>query len=445
MSKKIAVLTTFMELPVAYGLVPVVLNQLHMLVDNGYQPTLIAMEGFSKHADVSRIPEGVIVDDCLPFVHFFDYQLGTMKQTHPVDYKGKHEKGKPLTNFDAQVKKFVEVLEPKLKEFDVVITHDAVFQTWFVTLNQAIRFIGERNPNIKWLHWLHSGPSVKPDAPVYPHTLRYNPMKNSWLVSPNDSMKPAFASMYNAPIKSVKTVYHTFDPMKFFGMHSLSKQMIKKHGLFDCDIVCIWPTRLDAYLPKGCDHAVHVMAQLNKLCDAKLVFLNSWSNSSAAKNAIVSLRKQAEIWGLPQENLIFSSEEGKEWELGVPQQVVRDMLNIAELFILPSETETFSMAMVEAAVCKCLCILNGTLHVMKELGGDEVLYGLWDVDHSGKRITQTYNPNPMRYWMDRAKEYYDTIKNNKALMQHRKVLQKFSSKWVFKNQLKPLIEEDDTD
>jgi len=439
MVSKVAVLTTFMDLPSGYGLVPVVLNQLRMLVEHGYKPGFFVVEGFEKHPDMKKVPEGVEVKPCVPFMHLYDYQPGTKKQTYNVSAKGVY--GKPSkTNFDKQVKLIEEKLEPELSKYNVVITHDIVFQTWFVVHNQAIRNIAKRHPNIRWIHWLHSGPQPRPNKLEYPHTLRFSGMPNSVWVSPNESMIPKFAEMYNIPRKKVKAVYHTFDVYKFFDMHPWSIKLIEKHNLLNCDVLCVWATRIDHPEGKGLRKAIWVIAQLNKLVDAKLLFLNSWSNRPESKQTIANLRKEADMWGLPQENLIFSSEMGKEWELGVPHKVVRDMLWIANLFILPSQSETFSLAMVEAAACKNLLVLNEDLTVMHELAEDNAIYSYFGSEWGGVKITRHYEPNAQAFFMDEARRILEELKKHKSLMQHRKVLRVFNNDWVWKNQLEPLIE-----
>lgn len=439
--KQVAVLTTFMDLPQQYGLVPVVLNQLTMLVENGYTPGFFCVEGFEKHKDAEKIPEGVIIKPHVPFIHLYDYQLGTKKQTHDVDAIGIHqEKGGNKTNFDRQVGYIIEKLQPELKEYDAVITHDILFQTWFVVHNAAIREIAASYPEIKWLHWMHSGPSARPPKLDYPHTLRFSGMPNSTWISPNESMCSKFAEMYNVSRKSVRHVYHTFDVCKFFDMHPLSVELIKKHDLFDCDILCVWATRIDHPEPKGLHKAIWFIAQLNKLVECKLVFLNSWSANKQAKNTIQSLRNTATQWGLPQENLIFSSEHGLEWEQGVSHKVVRDMLWVGNLFILPSKTETFSLSMIEAAACKNLLVLNSDLTVMRELAEDNACYSVFGSDWGGVTVTRHYEPSKEAFFMDEAKKVLDMLQKNKALQQHRKVLKVFNNKWVWENQLKQLIE-----
>jgi len=421
--KNIAVLTTFMDFPSSYGLVPVVINQLRMLVKHKYNPTFICQNHFNMK-DRNKVPEGAKFENIIPFYHLFDYQPGTKK--HP--------------DFDKQVKSIEEALESMLTKFDVVITHDILFQTWFLVHNKAIRNIAKKHPNIRWLHWLHSGPAPRPDNIPYPHTLRFTGMNNSLFISPNNSMKPGFAYMYNVPIQQIRTVYHVFDVTKFFDMHPLSQHLIKKYKLLDSEILCTWATRIDHPQAKGLHKAIQLIAQMNKIKPAKMLFLNSWSDSPRAKATIANMRKTAEQWSLPQENLIFSSEEDVQWEKGVPQKVVRDMLLIANIFILPSQSETFSVSMVEAAACKNLCILNEDLNVLKEIGGNDAVYSGWGSEHSGTKIERHYKPNEHAFFMDEAKRLIEELKKNKVLTYQRKILRITNPDWVWKNQLEPLIE-----
>jgi len=432
---RVAVLTTFMGFPQQYGLVPVVLNQLRLLVKQGYTPKFIVQEQFDEKEE-KKIPDGVELLKIMPFFHMFDFQEGrTMEQWEEWNKETDNE-----LDFASQIKKMEEALEPTLKECDVVITHDIIFQTWFILFNQAIRNIAKRNPNIRWLHWCHSGPCATPDKLEYPHILRHSGMPNAKWVIPNETMTSGFAFMYNIPKEQIAVVNHTFNPYTFFSMHPLSILMSEKHDLIRSDILCVWATRLDAPASKGFKFAVWLVAQLNKLCNAKMLFLNSWSNSKEAKDTIKNLRATAEEWGLPQRNLVFSSDMGKKWELGVPHKVVRDMLWIGNLFFLPSQTETFSLSMVEAGATKNLAILNSDLTVMKELVGDNAFYLPCGSEWGGTKTTQQYNPNPQRYFADRAKEIYDIIQNNKALTQQRNIFKNYTETAVWNNQLKKLIE-----
>jgi len=437
--KKIAVFTVLADLPRSYGLVPVILNQLDQLVKQGWKVDLFTQSSFGlKHPDAKLIPKGVTHRPEVPFVHLYDYQLGTVVQVHPVDGVGQHN----VTNFEKQVKYLEEGLESKLAEYKIIITHDIVFQSWFITHNQAIRNIAERHPEIKWIHWLHSGPSARPTNLTYPSTLRFEPFPNSVFVSPNESMTAKFAEMYNTPKSNIKVVYHTFDPIKFWDMHPWSIELIKKHDLFNCDVLAVWATRIDHPDGKGMSHAMHLLGQLNKLANVKMLFLNSWSNHQGAKDTIKSLRVEAKKWGTPDKNLIFSSEMGTEYELGVPKQVVRDMGCIGDMFIFPSQSETFSLSMVEMAAMKNMLILNEDLQVMPELCGDRADYFKAGAEWGGIKWTTKYDHGEETYWMGKAQEFWKLFQSYKPLQQHRHVLRKFSEENVYKLQLLPLLRGD---
>ncbi len=460
--KKVAVLTTLMDLPASYGLVPVILSQLKMLVAAGYTPGLFVVKGFEKHVDAKRVPEGVELKPFVPFMHLFDYGTGTKRQKHHVDGKGAYGgKGKPpKTNFDKQVNLIVSKLDEELAKYDVVITHDLVFQTWFVPHNAAIRKIAENHPEIRWIHWLHSGPSAKPKGLKYPHTLRHSGMPNAVWVSPNNTMAPKFAEMYDVPLKRIKTVYHVFDPVRFFDMHKQSVELIEKHDLYTPDVLCVWATRIDHPEGKGMFKAMRLLGALNKRCDAKMLFLNSWSNSPKMKANLQRIRDEAIKHGVPRENLVFSSEMGESWERGVPWKVVRDMMWIANVFIFPTQTETFSFAMLEAGVTKNLLVLNEDLGVMTELAGDRAEYIKAGAEWGGTKWTTEYQPDEKTYWAEKAEKLIARLglidytcehcgKNLgnfgavKPLMMSRHVLKTYNMTWIWKNQLETLIEEEE--
>ena len=469
--KKVAVLTTFRTLPSGYGLVPVVLSQLKMLVKHGYTPGFFVTPTFSRHPDRKKVPNGVDLKPFVPDLHLYHYFEGAEKQTYDVDAEGEYVEGHPFTpktNFDKQVAAIEEMLEPELIKYDVVIEHDLLFQIGFVVHNQAIRNISQRNPHIRWLHWLHSGPSPRLKNLKYPHTLRHSGMLNSYFISPNETMRQKFAEMYNIPIKYVRVVNHVFDPVAFFDMDKKSEKLIEKYNLFSGDVLAVWATRLDSVGAKGIKKAIRLLGAMNKICDARLLFLNSSSNSEAIRATINNLKQESVKWGVPKENLMFSSEMGKKWEVGVPWKVVRDMKLIANMFISPTRTETCGLTMLEAAVCKNILVLNEDLKVMTEFCGDRAEYinnGYeWggesnSIDHYYVNLPDgTTVEDEDLYWQDRAMkilmrlglitltcEYcgkdLGLIGAYKPLMQSRYILKNFTEKTVWSNQLRPLIED----
>src|SRR4030042_5003824 len=131
-NKRVAVLTQLADLPRSYGVVPVVLNQLDMLIKYGWEVDFYAIKGFKSHPDAKLIPQKVNIMDDVPFCHLFDYADGVPAQENDIDGVGKH--GNPnITNFNRQVKLLEDTLEPILKDYETIITHDVIFQGWYAT------------------------------------------------------------------------------------------------------------------------------------------------------------------------------------------------------------------------------------------------------------------------------------------------------------------------
>jgi len=86
-----------------------------------------------------------------PFMHLYHYGANELKQNYDVDYVGKYNENnafKPYTNFEKQVSAIVDALSEPLGEYDVVITHDILYQAPFAVHNQAVRELSTHHPGM---------------------------------------------------------------------------------------------------------------------------------------------------------------------------------------------------------------------------------------------------------------------------------------------------------
>ena len=431
--KKIAVLTDFLAFDMQYGLVPAVLNQLRTLQENGYDPHLFVVEGTEYEPSMGLVPEGITVKPLVPFMHLYDYQLGTREQKHKVTPVGEH--GEPSkTNFQKQVKYTEEVLEEELTQYNIVIEHDILYQTWKLPYNQALRNIAKRNPNIKWIHWCHSAPSERPHKLKYPHTLRFTAMTNSKWVTMNEAMRSGFALQYDTSIENVKAVYHAIDYPTLRKFHPLATEIWKKHKLWEPELVVVAISRFDHARAKGNYDVAEFVRELKKFTTVQLIYVNSWSGPNQAQQVIKELKEIVP-------DAIFTSEFGKQYLNGVPHEVVINLLDCANVYILPSQSETFSFTMAEAALTKNLLVINEDLQPLVELMPDKYAKHVgWGADWGGERVNRDYKPDKQLYMYDRAKEVYTEYRSNRPLKAQRHAIQTFSPEVVWEKQYKPLIE-----
>ena len=423
--RKIAVLGALSDLNPAYSIAGVVLDQIRMLVAEGETVVFITTSDFNCH---DQLPAGV--------------EVRTFPRKH-----GFNEHEIPLDEFQQYAFEAGAILASALCDITHCLTHDVMFLRGFLWVCWALREAQPRVPHVKFFHWVHSGPSKPPaNWQEYPLVGCYTPLPNSVYVYPNRWDVPRVAEMFHCPEADVRTVYNTVDQAELFGYHPLSRKLLKDFNLLEADHVCVYPTRICDGKQPG--KVVRLMAEIAKQGrEVRLVFCNSWSNASSVKAEIASLKNLAESVGLS--HIYFTSEV--QWpkdefdiELGVPKKVVTDLLNTADLFVLPSVSETASLVMLEAALTKNLLVLNQDLMPMQEFMGqvmDDVGSGRAVMAQFGSvtRPVGGYLPDEDTWWRILASKVISASDSDRAMCAYRYVRKHHNPHAVWCSQLGPLL------
>ena len=172
--KRVAIFTTFDSYSEAYSLTRIATEQIKMLVRHGYKPVVIVQDSFEPKKAFA-----------LPEVE--------LRRTPNVAC---HNEIKKDETFDADVDAIEKSLDEALKDIDIVLDHDVIYQNAALKYNFAARRIAKKFPNIKWLHWIHSATSpVTLDAlrPIFTDAyldLVKTPFPNSLYIFFNDYSVP---------------------------------------------------------------------------------------------------------------------------------------------------------------------------------------------------------------------------------------------------------------
>jgi len=412
---KIACLTTFYNFDRAYSLVSVVEETLNSLLRHGYKPVLFVHDNFN--AD-SEIPEGVEIRKVVPRFQLVDYS-----SNQPVE-----------SGFQDQVKKVKESLEENLKDIDVVFTHDWIFQGWFLPYNVGMR---EAQPNLKcrWFHWIHSAPSPRPAKLEYPHDCRYKTMPNSKLIYMNHYDTLRLAEMYGGVLDDVRVVHNPLDPRSFWKLHPLVVDLIKKYNLLEADIIDVYPVSSTRFSGKQVDKVIKIMGELKKQ-GKKVRFIcpNAHANADKEKKAIEDLIHYGIERGLTRGEIIFTSFEGKDWEMGIPHEAVRDLFQLSNLFIFPTLSENCPLILLEAALSKCLLVLNESFPPLRDFFGKDALYFKF-----GSLIENVNYSDEEVFYSDVAKIIIGELNKNRPLNAFNTLKQRFNGDYLFKNMLEPIL------
>ena len=412
--KKVAILTSFVgKIDSAYSLCNVVGTQLKMLVKYGYRPTLIVRS--------LEEPEGIWANPAI-----------TVKQIPNLILDPVSGKVEDMEKFKKDSITTAEALHEIVQDHDVVITHDTIFQKGELIQNAAARMVAEELPNLRWLHWIHSGPDFKQNVPP-PFNLRYIPFPHSYIVYPNYYDIGRVAEMYGMEETDVKVCYHPIDICEFLGLSDDMMRFVDQKKILNADIVAVYPIRLDR--GKQPHKLISIFGHFKKMGrSVRLIIVDFHSTGGDKAQYREEMKRQASEIGLTRNEIIFMSEYDKRFEYKVPHEIIRDLLMISNLFIQPSETETYSLIAQEAALCKNLVVLNEDFPAMRTIYGEDALYRRF----SSVLMKTTYdNENLAYYDMARYLDYYLT--NDKAVALQTKIRKTRNLDYVFTHQFERLL------
>lgn len=420
---KVGILTTFANFDPSYSLCGVVRQQLLALVKYGYAPVLFTLESFSDE-DLVLVPDGVEVRRIVPQLILEPYSAGD------------------ATNLEADVARVLPAFEKHLADIEVCLTHDIIFINSFLPYNVALRrgIEGQLSP-VRWLHWMHSGPSFRPlDGSVWDNL--YTLPANSRLVYMNYSDVVRAAEMYHALPKDVRTIFNFMDIRELYDFSPITKKLTDEHDLMSADFLITYPlstTRMGT-AGKQLEKVIWIVSHLKrKGYSVRLVVPNAHANAEREKMEIERMYHVASNRELERRELIFTSLfEAPNYEQGVPHEVVRDLFTLSNLFIFPSYSENCPLVLLEAMAGKNILVLNQDFPAFKDFGEENALYF---------RFSSTVAPQPQfplgedRYYEDIATLIISEFNQNKAVRAQTALRKRFNLDTIFRRQLEPAIAE----
>jgi glycosyltransferase involved in cell wall biosynthesis len=371
-----------------------------------------------------------------------------------------HNEVKKDPSFDEDVKAIADKLDVILKDKDVVLTHDVVYQPAALKHNFAARSIADKHPHLRWLHWIHSATSPVTLGALRPHfgdeylNLITKEFPNSYYIFFNDYSKPRIASNFNVKQDIVKTVHHPTNIYGFLGISDEVADISDKKKILSADAVCTYPIRLDR--GKQVEYVVKTMAMLKEFDLSVRVVIVDFHSTGGDKVAYRDMLKNLAIdWGLNAQEITFTSEAREEWQVEVPNHVVRDFQLLSNVFIIPSVSESYSLVTQEAALTKQVVVLNQDFPPFRDIFGSDAIFrkyssGIDVLTGLDGRTTTAYGPDNVS---DEERRTYEKIYHKEtagliaARLKHpelalaTKLRKERNLDYVFKHELEPLLYE----
>lgn len=430
--KKVAILTSFTSVDEAYSLIGVVQNQIRMLVGADYKPVVIVKQGF-RPEQTFALPQVEL--RFIPVVPASNYI------NEAVD-----------ASFKSDVDKLKVSLIENLKDVDVVLTHDLIYQPESLKINFAARLAIKENDHIakiKWLHWVHSatspqtlGKELKQSDTYFDVVAQRFP--NSFVIFPNAYSIPRVARNFGYEEDQVKVVHHSTNMPSFCKWDEIVTQLVMEKNMLDADAIAVYPVRLDR--GKQVEVVIKTFAQLKKLnYSVRFIVADFHSTGGDKVTYRKDLHNLAVDWGLNDQELTFTSEFHESWRTSIPSKAIHDLFELSNVFMMPSKSETYSLVAQEAALLGNVLVLNHDFAPFRDIYGKDAIYKQFsaNIGFNGLDgdISTTYG-DEKAYFHDVAMRIKYELENNMVLAQQKRLRKYRGPQYIFKNELEPLFYND---
>jgi hypothetical protein len=398
---KIGIATAFNGMLDFYSLTSVVKSQIRMIHEAGHTPVFIAHEDFSW----KEKPDWLEVRPAVPQLNKIDYNT--------------------LNDLSEEHKRFVDICAHRLTnvtlDLDAVLTHDLIFTGWNVPVGLAVKKVSETS-KIPWFHWIHSVPGGSRDYWTLP--------ENSYLVYPNHTDKVRVAENFRTWPEKIIIIPHCCDLRDFSMTSEVAKKLVTDYDVFASDLVQVYPIPTDRAEAKGVGEVIRLFAEFKNLGHSvKIIIPNAWCNVEKWHRKVDNYMMLAVQLGLSPNEVIFTSRAIPEMAAGLPMSDIKDLVMCGNIFICPTQSETFGLSLAEAAVSGCLLVLNEDLEMMKEIVGGAG-NALWAKFSSS--FNKTSHTDEKRYYSDIAKIILHNIENSPSFKSTRYYRQNYRQEAVWK-------------
>lgn len=416
MPKRIIIITPcFTKWNHGYSLTSVIEDQIRMLVRYGHSVKVLVGETF----DVSEVSIGGV--KFLPIMPVLE---------EAVDYRRYDDLWE-----NKQHIRCAKILSPYLSEIikddDFVITHDIVFTGWNLPFFHGLK---EAHLTCPCYHWIHSMPTAMFDW------WDISSMGNNHnIVIPNRSHRQLSAEAYHTTVENVVYIPHIRDIRTFLDFGAEAIGFIDKFPkVLQADIVQIYPASSDRFTHKGVRDLIYLFREFKTMdFTVCLVIANQWATGRQRQEDMEDYIDTAQNNGLgPNEFILTSYYDPPNYELGLNQKFLKDLLALANVFIFPTFVEAFGLVLPEAILASgALPVVNSHLEVMSEvLEGRGMRFGF------GSWTNGLAKPHGKQWYKSVASAIAARLQNEESVACRSLVRQEYNMDTIYKKYYMPIIE-----
>ena len=155
-------------------------------------------------------------------------------------------------------------------------------------------------------------------------------------------------------------------------------------ALMQAQVVQVYTASSDRFESKGVDKLIKIFGFIKSLGVSVCLFIaNQWATTQKHYADLEGYYRMGAKYGLiPGKELIFSSlfkpastMNKPAYEVGVPSGVLMQLMQLSNLFIFPTNHESFGLVMPEVSLASgAMCVLNRSLQMQYEISGSNTIF-----------------------------------------------------------------------
>jgi mannosylglucosylglycerate synthase len=316
--------------PLTGGVESVLASHARFLREHGHDVRVVAGRG-----DAHLVPE---VDSRDPQVERLAWRLAT---------------GNPATEaFEGLRARLAERLRPLLADRDLVIAHNVLTMPFNLPLAAAL--VDLRRPLVAWTHdlaWVNSRYSEF-QKQGWPWSILSQPQPGARYVAISRVRQSEIAKVMRLRRRDVPVVPNGIDPAVFLGLGCRALELARRAHLEDADPLVLVPVRVTRR--KRLELALEAARILNAVYPQLKLIVSGPLGPHSADNLeyIEELRRQRRHLRLDDAVSFLCDLAGPDREHPVDDRTIAQLYRMADLVLLPSESEGFGLPVLEAALSR---------------------------------------------------------------------------------------------
>ncbi len=255
-----------------------------------------------------------------------------------------------------------------LGDRDVIVAHNVLTMPFNLPLASAL--VNLRKPLVAWTHdiaWLN--PRYRDyQREGWPYDLMRRPQPSTHYVAISDVRRQELAPLLGIPEEEVRLVPNGLDVDTFLGVSAETRKLLDRAGLRAADPFLLVPLRVTPR--KRLELAVEAAALTHlRYPNVRLCVSGPLGPHSAAnRDYWAALAAQRAGLGLDEVAVFLHEFAGEDGEHPVTSSTISELYRLADVVVMPSESEGFGLPVIEAALTRTP-VVCADIPVLREAGG----------------------------------------------------------------------------